>query len=231
MSGTLWELVREQRRPYATGTIFVGVGIVAALAYPQVIRLIIDEGILGGRVERINALGLLMVTLLLVEAIATFMRNGLFNLAAERMAAQLQQRTFEHLLQQDIAFFDSHTTGELTSRLATAIPALQRAFGDDLADAMRNVLWGVGGSALLFYTSPILSIFVLVTVAISVTASSMLGRRVKRLSGAMQHAYAQAGTIAEEGLAGIRTLRAFAREPAEAARYRGTLQAALTIAH
>jgi ABC-type multidrug transport system fused ATPase/permease subunit len=230
MSGTLWELVRDQRRAYATGTIFVAVGIVAALAYPQVIRLIIDEGIVGGRVERINALGLLMLALLLVEAVATFMRNGLFNLAAERMAAQLQQRTFEHLLQQDIAFFDSHTTGELTSRLATAIPALQRAFGDNLADAMRNVLWGVGGSALLFYTSPLLSIVVLLSVPPIVAASSMLGRRVKRLSAAMQHTYAQAGTIAEEGLAGIRTLRAFAREPAEAARYRGTLQAALTIA-
>src|SRR5204862_8242599 len=108
----------------------------------QVIRLIIDEGIVGRRSERINTLGLLMLVLRLVEAIATFVRNGLFNLAAERMAAQLQQRTFEHLLQQDIAFFDSHTTGELTSRLASAIPSLQRAFGDDLADAMRNVLWG-----------------------------------------------------------------------------------------
>src|SRR5207247_1781111 len=151
MSGTLWELVREQRRAYATGTIFVGVGIVAALAYPQVIRLIIDEGILGGRVERINALGLLMVALLLVEAIATFMRNGLFNLAAERMAAQLQQRTFEHLLQQDIAFFDSHTTGELTSRLATAIPALQRAFVDALPAAMRDVRGGGGVAAVAFY--------------------------------------------------------------------------------
>src|SRR5204863_138590 len=61
-------------------------------------------------------------------------------------------------------------------------------------------------------------------------ASSFLGKRVKRLSAAMQHAYAEAGTFAEEGLAGIRMLRAFARERAEAARYRSTLQAALAIA-
>src|SRR4051794_35629025 len=109
MNAALWELLRHERRAYAIGVLFVAVGIVAALAYPQVIRLIIDEGVPGGRVDRINGLGLLMFVLLIVEAIATFVRNGLFNLAAERVAADLQQRAFEHLLRQDIAFFDSHT--------------------------------------------------------------------------------------------------------------------------
>jgi ABC-type multidrug transport system fused ATPase/permease subunit len=230
MTRTLWELLREQRRFYAIGIFFVAVGIGTALAYPQVIRVIIDEGIPGGRIERINALGLLMLGLLAAETIATFARNGLFNLAAERMAAQLQQRAFEHLLKQDIAFFDSRTTGELTSRLATAIPALQRAFGDALADALRSVFWGLGGSALLFHTSPLLSVVVLASVPPIVVASSFLGRRVKRLSASTQQAYADAGAIAEEGLAGIRTVRAFAQETAESDRHRQTLRAALSIA-
>jgi ABC-type multidrug transport system fused ATPase/permease subunit len=230
MTRVLWELLREQRRVYAVGTIFVAVGIGTALAYPQVIRVIIDEGIPGSRIERINALGLLMLGLLVAETIATFVRNGLFNLAAERMAGQLQQRAFEHLLKQDIAFFDSRTTGELTSRLATAIPALQRTFGDALADAIRNVFWGVGGSVMLFYTSPLLSIVVLASLPPIIGASSFLGRRVKRLSASTQEAYADAGAIAEEGLAGIRTVRAFAQETAESDRYRMTLRAALSIA-
>jgi ABC-type multidrug transport system fused ATPase/permease subunit len=230
VGATVWRLLAEQRRLYAAGTAFVFVGLFTALVYPQVIRLIIDEGVLGARLDRINVLGLLMAALLLVEAVATFLRNGLFNLAAERTAAQLQQRTFEHLLQLDIAFFDSHTTGELTSRLAATIPALRRVLGDDLADALRNVLWGVGGSALLFYTSPLLSVVVLLSVPPIVAASSLLGRSVKRLSAAMQQAYAEAGTIAEEGIGGIRTVRAFARERAEAVRYQSTLQSALAIA-
>src|SRR5918996_1142333 len=113
MTSALWELLREQRRVFAVGPILRPPRRRTAFAYPQVIRVIIDEGIPGGRLERINALGLLMLGLLVAETIATFARNGLFNLAAERMAAQLQQRAFEHLLKQDIAFFDSRTTGEL----------------------------------------------------------------------------------------------------------------------
>jgi len=226
----VWTLLRSQRRTYAIGTIFVAIGIAAALAYPQIIRLMIDEGILGGHLDRINGLGLLMAALLASEAVATLLRNYLFNLAAERMAADLQQRAFEHLLTEDIAFFDSRTTGELTSRLAAAVPSLQRVFGDELADALRNVLWGVGGTVLLFYTSPRLSAIVLLSVPPIVIASSLLGRQVKRDTAAMQHAYAECGTIAEEAIGGIRTVRAFVQESAEAARHRRAIAAAVAIA-
>src|ERR1041385_4805808 len=98
------DLLRRQRATYAAGVVFVIVGIGAALAYPQVIRLMIDDGILRGELTRVNRLGLLMAVLLGVEAVATLVRNYLFNLAAERATAELQQLAFEHLLTQDIAF-------------------------------------------------------------------------------------------------------------------------------
>ena len=226
----VWALVRGQWRTYAVGAIFVTIGIAAAVAYPQIIRLMIDEGILGGHPDRINRLGLLMAALLLGEAMATLLRNDLFNLAAERMAADLQQRTFEHVLKQEIAFFDSQTTGALTSRLSAAIPAFQRVFGDELADALRNMLWGIGGTVLLFYRSPRLSFVVLLSVPPIVIASSLLGRRVKRDTASMQQAHAECGTIAEEAIGGIRTVRAFVRESAEAARHRHAIAAAVEIA-
>src|SRR2546427_7707572 len=78
----VWALLRGQWRTYAIGTIFVAVGIAAALAYPQIIRLMIDQGILGGHLDRINGLGLLMAALLASEAVATLLRNYLFNFAS-----------------------------------------------------------------------------------------------------------------------------------------------------
>ena len=68
--GRVARLVWAERRTYLTGTIFVVVSIGTALAYPQVIRLIIDEGIHGGQAQRLNQLSLWMVVILLVEAAA-----------------------------------------------------------------------------------------------------------------------------------------------------------------
>jgi ABC-type multidrug transport system fused ATPase/permease subunit len=230
MPTPLRALLRRQRRLYALGVVFVVVGIATALAYPQVIRLMIDDGILRGRLDRVNRLGLLMAALLTIEAGGTLLRNYLFNLAAQRMTAELQERAFEHVLKQDIAFFDSATTGSLTARIAASVPALQAILGDELADALRNVLWGVGGTLLLFYTSPLLSVVVLLSVPPIVVMSWLIGRRVKRHAAAMQQAQAECGTIAEEAISGIRTVRAFAQERPEAVRYRAHIARATAIA-
>src|SRR5476649_111443 len=160
----VWRLIREQRREYGIGLVFVTLGAFTSLAYPQAIRLTIDEGIQGHRIDRIDQLAIFMLVLLIAEDIAVCLRNYYFNLASERLAASLRQHTFEHLLTQEIAFFDRHSTGEITSRLAADIPTLQRLLGEDFADVVRVAIWAVGGTALLFYTSPILTGVVLLSV-------------------------------------------------------------------
>ena len=52
--GHVARLVWAERRPYLTGAIFVAFSLGTALAYPQVIRLIIDDAIGGGKAERLN---------------------------------------------------------------------------------------------------------------------------------------------------------------------------------
>ena len=220
---TLLVLVRAQRGTYGPGLIFVVISMITALGYPYAIRLTIDEGIGGGRPERITSIALVMLGLLLAEGLGTIGRDYLFGVGAERLCADLRHRTFEHLLRQDISFFDSRTTGELSARLWTDIPNLQRLLGDELSDGLRFGLWAIGGTALLFYTSPLLSVLVFLAVPTLVVAATALGHRVRRYSAAAQQASSETGVIAEECLAGIRTLRAFSQEPAEVARHQGQL--------
>jgi ABC-type bacteriocin/lantibiotic exporter with double-glycine peptidase domain len=104
-------LVWAERRCYLPGTIFVVVSIGTALAYPQVIRLIIDEGIIGGQTQRLNQLSLWMVAILLVEAAATGARDYFFGLGAERAGIRLRRMVFGTLLRQDIQFFDNRDVG------------------------------------------------------------------------------------------------------------------------
>ncbi|MFL6537050.1 MAG: ABC transporter transmembrane domain-containing protein [Chthoniobacterales bacterium] len=148
----LLHLMWRHRRYYVGGAVFVFIGMFTTLAYPQAIRITIDESLRGGNAGRINLLAGIMLTLLLTEAFATFMRNYLFNAGAEHVSAQLRQDAFEHLLRQEIAFFDDANTGALTSRLWGEIPHVQWLLGERLGDALRYTVLGVGGIALLFYS-------------------------------------------------------------------------------
>jgi ATP-binding cassette subfamily B protein len=225
MSATTTQLRRiasvvwSERRLYLTGSIFVAVSIGTALAYPQVIRLIIDDAIAGGRTGRLNQLAALMVGVLLVEAISTCARDYCFNLGAERVAATLRRLVFGALLRQDVQFFDRRDTGEITTRLWADVPALQHVLGEEFADALRFSVFALCGTGLLFYTSPQLTLLTLLAVPPIVIATSVLGRRVRSLSSDVQQAHADAGAAAAEVIGGIRTVRAFSQEAAEADRY------------
>jgi ABC-type multidrug transport system fused ATPase/permease subunit len=219
-------LVWTERRLYLIGAVFVAFSIGTGLAYPQVIRLIIDDGVQAGRTARLNQLAVALVVILLVESVATFVRDYCFNLGAERVAARLRRLVFETLLRQDVHFFDKRETGEITTRLWADVPVLQFVLGEELADAMRFSVFAVTGTGLLFYTSVPLTLLTLLAVPPIVIATSLLGRRVRTLSTNLQRAHADAGAAAAEVIGGIRTVRAFSRERAEVDRYeRQTAQA------
>ena len=212
-------LIWTEKRLYAPGAFFVFVSIGTGLGYPQVIRLIIDEGVQGRQLGRLNELALIMVGILIVEAISTSMRDYCFNLGAERVALRVRRMVFDTLLRQDVQFFDRRDTGEITTRLWADVPALQYVLGEEFADAIRFAVIATAGTGLLFYTSTRLSLLTLLAVPPIVIATSMLGKKVRSLAGEVQQAYADAGAAASEVVAGIRTVRAFGQEAAEATRY------------
>ncbi len=223
-------LVLEQRSLYAVGSTFVAIGLVAALSYPILVKRLIDEGVLAGRMSRVNELALLLLVLLAVEGIATVIRDYYFNLASERLTARLRRRVFDHLLRQEIGFFDSRSVGELTIRLADDVIVIGRVVGEPFGAAVRFALLGVLGTVLLVYTSPTLTLLLMLAVPPIAVAAWVLGGRVKTLSVRTQQAYAEAATVAEESLGGIRTVRAFSQEPAAGARYHEKLLVAVESA-
>ncbi|HJZ77617.1 MAG TPA: ABC transporter transmembrane domain-containing protein [Vicinamibacterales bacterium] len=223
-------LVWAERRLYLPGCVFIAFSIATGLTYPLVIRWIIDDGIQGGRVDRLNQLALILVVILLGEAISTFARDYCFNLGAERVAARLRRDTIRTLLAQDIEFFDRRDAGALTTRLWADVPPLQFVLGEEFADALRFAVIAIAGTGLLFYTSTPLTFLTLLAVPPIVVGVSVLGRRVRTLSASMQEAQADAGARAAEIVGGIRTVRAFSREDAEIERYDGHIARALAIA-
>jgi len=223
-------LLGAERVPYLIGSIFVALSIGTALAYPYVIRLIIDEAIQGGRLDLLGRLSLIMVAILFTEAVATCGRDYWFGLGAERIGVRVQRMVFRTLLHQDIQFFDAHDIGEITTRMWADVPPLELALGEDFAESVRAVVFCICGSGLLFYTSPRLALLMLLALPPIVAATSLLGRRVKRFAADAQHSRAEAGATATEILAGVRTVRAFSREEVEQTRYDRHAIQALTFA-
>jgi ATP-binding cassette subfamily B protein len=158
------------------------------------------------------------------------LRFFLFMLAGERVIARVRTDLYSSIIAQEIAFFDGERTGDLTSRLSSDTATLQSSVSANISYGLRNLIQLAGGIALLVYTSPRLTLVILALVPAIAVGAVVYGRRIRRLARRVQDAVAAGQAIAEETIAGVRTVRAFAAEDAERERYRDAIARALSLA-
>jgi ATP-binding cassette subfamily B protein len=226
----LWPLIRLERRSIVGATLLLLVGSAAALVYPQGIRIIVDGAVASRDPATVRNAALLMAALAVVQGLAVAGRAWLFAVAGERGVTRVRQALFRSLVSQEIAFFDGQRTGDLTSRLGSDTASLQSLLSSQLSMALRNGVQVVGGLVLLVITSARLTGVMLLVVPAVAIGAVVYGRRIKALAKRYQDALADAGHAAEESLSAIRTVRAFAAEEAESARYGAEVERAFGLA-
>ncbi len=223
-------LAKPEWKRLSTGTFFLIVGSAASLVFPQGVRLVIDQALTGGDPSALDRAAALMAVVAFVFGLSIACRYVLFTVAGERVVMRLRERLYANILDQEVVFFDTRRTGELTSRLASDTSVLQNAVSVNISMALRSGAQAAGGIVLLVYTSPVLAGIMLSVVPAVAMGAVIYGRRVRRLARDVQDALAGAGEIAEESIAGLRTVRAFAAEPAEVKRYTNAIEHAFQFA-
>lgn len=220
--------------PYRLRIAGAGVALIVAagsvLVLGQGLRALIDEGFGAGDGALLDrALAGLFVVIALLAA-AAFGRFYLVAWVGERVVADMRRAVFERMLGLSAAFFESARVGEVLSRLTTDTTLLQVVVGSSVSVALRNVLLFLGGTALLFVTSPRLAGLVFLIVPVVVLPIVFFGRRVRRLSRASQDRVADISAHGEETLNAIRTVQAFGHEPIDGRRFGARVDGALATA-
>ena len=215
--GRLYPYVRPYRGEFALGLVMLLLSSGTNLAFP---------GLLGGLVDAtekapntLNLLALQLAGILVLQAVFSFFRIVLFERVAERALASLRQAMYRHLIVLPLPYFHEKRVGELTNRLQSDIGVLQETFTTTLAEFIRQVVVIGGGLALLTYTSPQLTVFMLAVLPVVVVLAVVFGSRIRKYSKKVQDASAESNAVVEEALQGIATVKAFSGESFEWSRY------------
>ena len=213
------------------GTLFLALGSLVLLIFPQAVRITIDQAVQTNNLALINKMGVVMLVILTIQAIAMALRYYLFTLAGERTVKRIRQRLFDKLLEQEIGFFDGQKTGDLMSRINSDSTVLQNTLSVNISMILRNLAGAVGGLVFLFITSWKLSLLLIVILPPAALMAARFGGKVRTISKNVQHSLGAASAVADESLSNIRTVRSFAAEDVESSRFTGALDAALEIAN
>ncbi|AVI62208.1 ABC transporter transmembrane domain-containing protein [Halomonas sp. GFAJ-1] len=225
-------------RPYRLRLALAGMALLFAsgsvLLLGNGLRLVIDNGFMAADSRALaKTLGLMLGVVALL-AMASALRYYQVTWIGERLAADLRQRVFDHLLSLEPSFFESasdgRAAGEIASRLTADTSVLQSLFGSSISLALRNLVMLVGAVALMLMTQPWLSAMVLVGIPATLLPIVWYGRRVRRLSRTSQDRVAELGRYAEEALSGLQTLQAFNHEAVDKVRYGQRVEQAFSSA-
>lgn len=207
------------RRQLALAAVALVVAAGTVLGLGQGLRLLVDRGFGGRDPALLDAALVVLLAVVLLLALASFLRFYMISWVGERVVADLRRDVYSHVLTLSPGFFETRRTGEVLSRLSTDTTLVQVVVGSSVSIALRNLLLLVGGLIMLLVTSAKLTGLVLLVVPIVVAPIVLLGRRVRALSRDSQDRVADVGVYVEETLTGIRAVQAFVHEAVDRQRF------------
>ena len=131
----------------------------------------------------------------------------------------LRQSLYTHLQRMSFGFYDKHQTGQLLSRATSDVSAVRMFLGYGLVFITQYGASLIAASVLLVITSWQLALITFVLLPPIAIVATRYSRRSHPVLRDIQQRIADVTTQAEESIVGVRVVKAFAQEDAEAARF------------
>ena len=189
------------------------------LLSPQLTRHIVDDVIVGGEIGKLKFLlgGILAVGV--GRCAFGYAKEFTFDRISSSIATDMRRDLFAHIQSLSTEFFDRTQTGELMARVKDDIDRIWNAVGY-VSMLILEVIFHVTVILVCMYSlSWKLAILptccMIFCAALALRMESRLGQIYEDIS----EENAALNTVAEENLAGVRTVKAFAREKFEIAKF------------
>ena len=218
----IWRMMSGFRWQYAGATASLAISASSKTATFLLLRYFIDQVLgqgnygLGGNLTRtliIIALGFLGLATL--EGSFSYFSGRLAAFTAEGITRRLRNFLFDHIQHLDFAYHDKTPTGELIERCTSDVDALRRFYSEQAIGVGRIVLLFVINFAAILDLNAKLAFISIIVVPIIVVTSVWFFRRVTKAYEAYQEQEAILSTTLQENLAGVRVVKAFARQDYE----------------
>lgn len=193
--------------------------IVLDMLYPKITQSIVDDVILNGRQQLLTKLLAGIVLVGIGRSVCGYLKEFLFDVLASKIASLLRKDLFGHIQTLSAGYFDNANTGELMARVKDDVDKIWNALG---FVGMLTIEVTIHVSFVLycmFHLSYQLALIPLAAMAICGITAVIMERRLDGVYEEISEENAALTTVAEENLAGVRTVKAFAREKHEIAKF------------
>ena len=127
----------------------------------------------------------------------------------------LRKDFYVHLVNQPLAFFHEHRTGDLMARATNDLAAVRQLAGPMIMYSLQTIFVVVAVLPLMFRINWWLTLLLFVTMPLVSLTVKFFGQQVHTRFEKIQEFFAHIAARAQENFTGVRVVRAYAQEDAE----------------
>ena len=219
-----WRFVRavvsEQRRGVVGAVLSGLLWQTGAVAAPLVVKYAIDHGIVPRDHEALVFWLLLLLGVGLLEVCAGAFRHLYAIRNRANSDARVRDALFAHALRLDASYHDRVGPGELLSRASSDSQHIARMM-DAIGHTIGYALTVVAVATVMLILDPTRALIVLIPVPIVTVAAWLYSRKYDLGTRELQASWAEASTLVEEGVSGIRVVKGLGAGDALSGRFGG----------
>jgi ATP-binding cassette subfamily B protein len=167
---------------------------------PYLLKLLIDDVIVGGQYDKLNLYVGLMIIVPIVNGLIGVGQSYLNNLIGQSVMQDLRNALYAHLQSLPLRFFTATRTGEIQSRLANDVGGVQSVVTDTAASITSNLAVTVSTVAAMLLLSWQLTVLSLGITPFFMYLTYRVGKVRREVSSETQQRLAEMSAVTEETL-------------------------------
>jgi ATP-binding cassette, subfamily B, multidrug efflux pump len=200
----------------------------ANLATPQLLRILIDRGILAFNINIVYWIAFSLIIVAVVRGLFNFLQGYLSEVVSQSVAYDLRNVIFEKLQSLSFSYHDHSQTGKLMTRMTSDVDLVRMFVGNGLLQLLSALILLFGTITILLIMNWMLAIIFILLIPVILLIMFVFVKRIMPISKRVQEKLGGLNTVLQENISGLRIVKAFAREDYEFSRYEAQNKELLT---
>jgi ATP-binding cassette, subfamily B, bacterial len=213
-------MARPFRKTVLAALAFTAITTLGVVLGPVILGWGIDNGITPGDTEVLRNAVIFYMGLTVIAYLAARQQYILINRAGEGFLRSLRVRVFDHIQKQSLAFFDRNKSGVLVARMTSDVESMGELVQFGLLQFVSAILLVGFALVLALLTSWQLTLVGMLVMPIIIVASRKFQRDSNAAYLDVRENIGQNLSTLQEGIAGVRVIQAYAREPEQQRRFK-----------
>jgi ATP-binding cassette subfamily B multidrug efflux pump len=169
--------------------------------------------------QAVISAALLIIAFAMASGVAAFVQGYMAERTSQSVAFDFRNNLFARIQRLSFSYHDRNQTGQLMIRATDDVEKVRGFIGQGLLMTVQALVMLIAALIILFATNARLMVLLLPVLPLAFVLFSVFGRIAQPMFMKVQQKLSRLNTILQENLAGIKVVKAFAREPQQQARF------------